>query len=65
MCFCIGCNTGEIRLAGGTTEFNGRLEVCVNQQWGTVCDAGTWGNVDASVVCRQFGFSGISKHYGQ
>ena len=34
----------------------GRVEVCRDGQYGSVCNTG-WGNPDASVVCRQLGFS--------
>ena len=34
----------------------GRVELCVAGTFGSICDNG-WGNMDASVVCRQLGFS--------
>jgi deleted-in-malignant-brain-tumors protein 1 len=51
-----GCVNGAIRLIGGTSASEGRLEVCADQQWATVC-GDLWGEPDARVVCRQLGYS--------
>ena len=51
-----GCTHGDVRLSGGSKENEGRVEICINEVWGTVCDSG-WDVADANVVCRQAGFS--------
>ncbi|KAM9842659.1 lysyl oxidase homolog 3B isoform 2-T2 [Aulostomus maculatus] len=50
----------SIRIVGGRSTYEGRVEVQVGSKWGTVCSTG-WTTKEAMVVCRQLGL-GYSMH---
>ena len=52
----VKCKRGDIRLAGSSYSTIGRLEVCRNGTWGTVC-SNSFDDKDASVVCKQLGYT--------
>ena len=62
LCTCIdasvslaNCNDGELRLVGGNDSAVGRIEVCINKAWGTICNT-RFGTNEAFVICQQLGF---------
>lgn len=46
------CTDGQVQLVNGSNELEGRVEICFNRAWGTICDSG-FGEAEADVVCRQ------------
>ena len=52
----VDCTNGDLRLVNGQTSNEGRLEICINGVWGTVCDD-FWGTPDAQVACAQLGYT--------
>ena len=51
----LGCTEGDIRLIGGS-NLEGHVEICLRNEWGTVCSQ-MWNNTDAAVVCKQLGLT--------
>ena len=54
------CINGDVHLVGGSGDYEGNVQVCINETWGYVCH-NSWDNSDTKVVCSQLGFSTSSK----
>ena len=50
------CTDGQVRLFGGSTDYEGTVEICINNAWGTISDSG-WGYEEAQTVCNALGYT--------
>ena len=55
------CTDGELRLVNGSVPTEGRLEICFNHAWGTVCNENGTSDGVLMVACRTLGFFPIGK----
>ena len=55
-------NVGTIRLSGGSQLNEGRVEICLDGYWGSVC-SNRWDEQDALVTCRQAGYQTLSEEF--
>ena len=70
--YTVSCEDGSIQLkidegseyhSGSSNQLSrGRVELCMDARFGVVCSK-TWDNHDASVACRQLGFSPYGEGY--
>ena len=58
------CTNGSVCLVGGGTPNQGRVELCIGGDWGTICGDYNWDNVAARVVCNQLGYTNTTGRWG-
>ncbi len=56
------CVPGEVRLVNGSRGEEGRVELCYNRVWRTICDQ-DWSQEEAVVVCSQLGLPTLGWKY--
>ena len=62
MAFYPECTENQVRLVDGRNEREGRVEICKEGLWGTVCDD-NWNELNSLVVCRELGISATGKFH--
>lgn len=51
------CTDGEVRLFGGRTEYEGTVEVCLNNAWMTISRTYNSHDYLPKILCRTLGFN--------
>ena len=56
--FVPACSDGDLKIIPSNlnNHLAGRVEVCVNGTWGTICSE-SFDDEDARVICNQLGYS--------
>ena len=60
--FFLGGQLNDDQLFDKNGLIGGRIEVCISGRYGTICDD-FWDKEDASVACRQLGFSPYGRFF--
>ena len=60
ICTRVPENKHILRLVGGSSKYEGRVEIYYNNQWGTICDD-HWTLIEANIVCRSLGSPGAQQ----
>ena len=56
------CEEGSLRLADCVIDNEGRIEVCLQGVWGSVCNASSgWTAIDSYVACKQLNLGASGK----
>ena len=61
--YTANCKNGDMRLVGGVGKWEGRLEICHNNRWGTVGVDSTeqWSQSNNKTVCGFFGYEATGR----
>ena len=62
------CSDGDLRLSGGLKEYEGRVEICINNLWGSICYSSSrygnsWDINDGRVACRSLGYQELGTSF--
>lgn len=58
--FIEDCESGNLRLRDSDSMMEGRVEICFNNTYVSIC-GDRWDTLEARVVCRQLGYNSDSK----